>query len=84
MQIPRLNVSINTKSVNKTTEAARKTSHNKGQSFSASQAKQVQIKTKQNNAIVKDVKNVVSDNVNGVASNIVVGIIKVDEEKINK
>ena len=84
MQIPRLNVSINTKSVNKTTEAARKTSHNKGQSFSALQAKQVQIKTKQNNAIVKDVKNVVSDNVNGVASNIVVGIIKVDEEKINK
>ena len=79
-----LNVPINTKSVNKTTEAARKTSHNKGQSFSASQAKQVQIKTKQNNAIVKDVKNVVSDNVNGVASNIVVGIIKVDEEKINK
>lgn len=72
---------INTKSVIKTTEAAREINHNKGYSFSASQAKQVQIETKQYNATVEKINNVISDHINGAIGSTAFGIMKIDENE---
>ena len=72
---------INTKSVNKATEAARKASHSKGISFTGDQARQVQKETKQYNASVKEINNVISDNANSTLGNISASISKLEEDE---
>ena len=72
---------INTKSVNKATEAARKANHSKGISFTGDQARQVQKETKQYNASVKEINNVISDNANSTLGNISASISKLEEDE---